>query len=197
MNIAQAIGILEDSNRVLQEEMKKLRKLLEDGYSTADPNAPYATLDKCELEFMAVQIAIEAMKDRSAGTGHGGGAKPSEYILHSDFMSADVRRVQLSIEERISNYQANLAAGFTLEENKISGIVVADLDDLITAHDPHPFDTLLDTLEIKLIGECLDGTSYKFVGVTEDGSSILVLVKGIDYGIAEYIETDDAGGAES
>lgn len=197
MNIAQAVSILENSNRMLREEMKKLRKLLEDGCSTTDLNAPYATLDKCELEFTAVQIAVEAMREQSIGADQVAGTKPSEYILHSDFKPENVHRVQLSIEKRISNYQANLAEGFTLEANEISGIVVVDLDDLITAYDPDPFDTLLDTLEIKLIGECMDSTSYKFVGVTEDGGSILVLVKGIDYGIAEYIETDDAGGDES
>lgn len=197
MNIAQAIVILEDSNRLLREEMKKLRKLLEAGCSTTDPNAPYATLDKCELEFAAVQTAVEIMKAQSVGAGQVAGKKPSEYILHSDFRPKDVRRVQLSIDERISNFKANLSKGFSLEENEISGIVVAQLDDLVAAYDPNPSKTIIDLLEIRLIGACMDETSYRVVGVAGDGRSILFLVKGIDYEIADYIKTDGTGGDES
>lgn len=191
MDKTQAIAILETSNRLLLEEMTKLRKLLETGCAATDSDAPYATLEKCELEYAAVQTAIEAIKSQTGDADQVACTESAEYILRYGFKPEEVRRVPFSIEERLSNYQDNLANGFNRYENEISGIVVVELDDLITAYDPDPFSTVLNVLESKLIGRCMDNTSYSFVGVTGSGEGILVLVKGIDYEIAEIADEED------
>lgn len=191
MDRTQAIGMLEASNHLLLAEMEKLRKLLASGCSTTDQDAPYATLEKCELEYAAVQTAIEAMSTQVSSADQVACVTPTEYILRSGFKPEDVRRVPFSFEERLSNYKANLTKGYTPGENKINGIVVVGVEDIVTAYNPDPLASVLDVLESKLIDYGMDNTSYSFVGVTGDGSSILTFVEGIDYDIAETADAED------
>lgn len=181
-------------NRLLLEEMSKLRGCLYSGQSLSDSDAPYAALEKCELEYAAVRLAVESMKHPAGSTGQmpaAQGTPQPAYILHSDFRAEDVRTVPFTIAERLANFRANQAEGFSAETNYVSGIVCVGLDEIVFAYDPDPFASFLDVLEHKLIGGAMDSTSYRLVGTSGDGNGILAFVMGIDYDIAEQEEVKE------
>lgn len=69
MDIDKAISILEDSNRLLKGRMDELRHMLKKSALPKDATDPYSVLERCEAEYEAVEMAIQALRSEGRPEG--------------------------------------------------------------------------------------------------------------------------------
>lgn len=65
MDKEKAIAILKQSNLLLAQRMEELSGLLEHVQKETCPHDPYNTLEACRQEYEAVELAIEALQEKS------------------------------------------------------------------------------------------------------------------------------------